>query len=558
MRGASGAPTVHASMARLAEHRMPARGAALAALAIVLLACLGLTPGAADAAETLYWANSGTPDSVGFAALDGSGLGGSLKASAASHTDARGLSIDLEQGRGYFGGEKHISYVDLDGGPGGDLPLAGLSIGNVRSVAVDPAAGVLYFTETSPVEMIGYARLDGSGGGFLPTGAATVHYPIGIAVDPVLGRVYWINTLGDSLSYANLDGSGGGDIVSGGEPAFHNPQGLAIDPVGERAYWTNVYGQTIYSEALSGLGGPVALNLSGGLPSNPAGLAIDPERRRLYWGNVTETRVSFANLDGSGGGKVATGTAEVNGASYPDLVKPPVSAAAPRISPDGGALDCSTGAWEPDWAEAFSYRSPSAYAYSWARDGAAIAGAAGATYTPTASGAYECTVTASNPAGAASATSPGVRFDLPPSDSSQSGTAATATTQAAAPRLAGLRVSPHSVVERRARGARAGSRPPGATVRFHLDEPASVTFTIAAARRGGRGGVVVGGGRGTISRPGKAGRNTFHFSGRLHGKALAPGPYLLSATPTAGGLAGATSTASFRIDRIAGRSRRTS
>jgi hypothetical protein len=47
----------------------------------------------------------------------------------------------------------------------------------------------------------------------------------------------------------------------------------------------------------------------------------------------------------------------------------------------------------------------------------------------------------------------------------------------------------------------------------------------------------------------KAGRNSFHFTGRIGGKSLAPGLYVLEETPRLNGLSGATRTTRFTIAR---------
>ncbi len=55
--------------------------------------------------------------------------------------------------------------------------------------------------------------------------------------------------------------------------------------------------------------------------------------------------------------------------------------------------------------------------------------------------------------------------------------------------------------------------------------------------------------RGSFARSGKAGTNSFRFTGRLGGKTLKPGTYTLVATPMANGKAGHAATATFRIKR---------
>jgi len=104
----------------------------------------------------------------------------------------------------------------------------------------------------------------------------------------------------------------------------------------------------------------------------------------------------------------------------------------------------------------------------------------------------------------------------------------------------------------------------GSRVSYRLDEAASVRFTIQQPRSGRRVGkrcvaptrrnrrrrrctryVTL---SGSFSHAGRAGKNSFRFSGRLRGKALRPGSYRLSGVPTdAAGNRGQTFLASFTI-----------
>ncbi len=54
---------------------------------------------------------------------------------------------------------------------------------------------------------------------------------------------------------------------------------------------------------------------------------------------------------------------------------------------------------------------------------------------------------------------------------------------------------------------------------------------------------------GSFGVSGNAGANSFHFSGRLNGKQLAPGGYTLLATPSAGGKTGTSASVGFTIHR---------
>ncbi len=525
-----------------------ARRRTFVACLLAALAALAFAAGGAAAAERLYWGDYDASRTIGFAELDESDVGGTLEAPAATIGNADGLALDLAQGRGYYAHSYGISYVDLDGGAGGDLPL-GVVPKDLSGIALVPATGIVYWSD-SAANKIGFSRTDGSGGGYLSTGMATVSSPIGVAVDPAAGRIYWLNNAAKSISYANLDGSGGGNLFTSADPeVFDNPQGLAIDPVGKRVYWTNVYGQSIYSVGLDG-NGVAPLNLTGADVSNPAGLAIDPERGRLYWGNVTSNKLSYAKLDGSGGGILKVGMANTAGASYPNVLKPPLATGKPQVS-GGAALACSTGSWAPDTPESFVFRSPSSYAYQWQSGDAPIAGATGATFVPPASGSYRCRVTASNPIGAASETSEPFAYTAP----------------ATAPSLTGLKVSPRAFRGAGGPGKKADARSAaakrGATISFVLDRAATVSFVVAARLPGRRaaGGTCVKPSamtrararcsrlirRGRFTAAAAAGADSRHFGGRLSGKALGAGRYLLTATPSAGGLAGRPATAPFAI-----------
>jgi hypothetical protein len=127
------------------------------------------------------------------------------------------------------------------------------------------------------------------------------------------------------------------------------------------------------------------------------------------------------------------------------------------------------------------------------------------------------------------------------------------------PVLSGLRLSPRAI-------AIAGrhTRPIKVRVNYKLSIAARVTFTVerpgagrlvkgrcVAPKRANRHDractrlVRVGG----FARRSTSGANSFLFNGRIRGRALAPGPYQLIATPTASGQTGAPKSAAFRIVR---------
>jgi hypothetical protein len=109
----------------------------------------------------------------------------------------------------------------------------------------------------------------------------------------------------------------------------------------------------------------------------------------------------------------------------------------------------------------------------------------------------------------------------------------------------------------------------GTKVSFRLNEAAKVRFTVTQRVKGrkvkrGKKTVCVKPThknrkrkrctrvvtlKGSFTRIGAAGKNSFHFTGRLNGRKLKPGRYRLVATPTVGGTKGKPTSSAFRIVR---------
>ena len=379
--------------------RLIALASAVTVAAISLLA--SATP--ARAADRIYWANlNGGVPAVSFANLDGTGGGGELNTTGGGQS-ATGLSLYPAGGKVFWGSTGFtISQANLDGsGGGGALNPGGQPVSSAQSVAVDPAAGRIYWSNSFASQGIYFASLDGSGGGQVNTTGATVNSPIGVSVDPAAGRIYWANAAPtNKISFANLDGSGGGDINTTGA-TVDNPQGVAVDPGANRIYWANVYGQKISFAKLDGSGGG-DLNTTGATVSNPAGVSLDAAAGRIYWASVLGGKVSFARLDNSGGGDLDTTGATTSFPNYPVILKAPTGNSAPQISESERTLSCSPGGWSADLIASFLYRAPSSFAFRWTQDGSEVAGANSSSLAPTAAANYRCQVTASNPAGSVS------------------------------------------------------------------------------------------------------------------------------------------------------------
>ena len=382
-------------------------------------------PAPALAANSVYWAwatlsydnSSVTAGGISFANLDGS-AGQGLTVSGAPVDHPLGVAIDYATGMIYwanFGsttnycngplsGGNTISFANLDGTDGGTLNTSGATVSGPDGLAIDPAAGRVYWANDH-ANTISYSSLNGSGGHDLNTAGATVDCPAGVAVHPAGGRVYWTNFKGNTISYANLDGSGGGDLPISGA-TVSGPYGLAIDAAAGQIYWANNIGDTIGYANLDGSGADT-LGTPGAPVSGPWGVAIDPAAGLIYWANNTGSSIAYARLNESGGGVLGTAGAPVDHPKYPALLEAPSGAGAPVVgggSTTGSKLSCSRGAWDSDLPESFLYRAPQRFAYNWSENGTAIFGSS-SSITPSSPGSYACRVTASNYAGSTTQTS---------------------------------------------------------------------------------------------------------------------------------------------------------
>lgn len=404
-------------MSLVSERRDSRRRAVISATIILAFVALLAFAGRAQAAELVYWNNYGAePDSIGFAAIDGTG-GGALNLSGANLQSPEGMAIDPVTGKLYIGSSSNNQIVaaNLDGSGATVFSAPGAPVDGPEGVVVDPERRLIFWINRGTDDSISWAKLDGSAGGVLNLDGATFSGPYRLALDPVAGRVYWPNSEPVSISYANIDNTGGGDLNITGATASEYSSGIAVDPAGGRVYWLNDSADGVSYASLSGSGGG-DLDIAGSAYKGPYGIAIDPTISRLYWANYENDLeraggIGFASLLGGGGGGINIATAPFDGPQDPVVLKSPTSVTAPAIVQNPQArtqLSCSPGTWGVDYPGSFVYQSPRSFAYQWTRDGVAVPGATAAAFAATAGGSYACVVTATNYAGSASRTSAAV------------------------------------------------------------------------------------------------------------------------------------------------------
>lgn len=149
------------------------------------------------------------------------------------------------------GGTDSIMRAEIGGGaPETIVADAGA---NACSLAIDRAAGRVYWALYDTSGEIRSAKLDGTDGQTLNTGSATVSRTCGLALDPKQNRIWWSNGIpGHELGWAALDGSAAGEYNTAGAPIYR-PFGLASDPLTDEMFWSNLDAQ-----ATSGYVGGVA------------------------------------------------------------------------------------------------------------------------------------------------------------------------------------------------------------------------------------------------------------------------------------------------------------
>jgi DNA-binding beta-propeller fold protein YncE len=396
------------------------RAVAFALFAVALL-CATTAP-AAQAVSRIYWSNLGG-NSISWANLDGSG-GGDLPIDPTTLNGPMGLAIDTTHGKIYWANYGRppgqatgtsIGVANLDGSGAHLLLIIGIPVHAPHGVAVDASAGKLYWTNhiNSPDQSwIGVSNLDGSGATFFNTSGTSLHGPRGLALDRSAGRLYWANWDGNTISYANLDGSGGHDLNLG-SATVDNPEGVGVSHAQNRLYYGNFDdtggpdpGDTISYVNLDGSGG-ANLQTPGATRDDPHGIAIDSTTRTIYWPNFAGDSISYARLDGSGGADLPTPGATLDGPDLPVLFKTPSFKGKLAVSgkPKPGATLSCPADWNGDDLAALLYRAPQSVGHQWLKNGRAITGATSSSLRSHGIGDYRCQETAANQVGSSTETS---------------------------------------------------------------------------------------------------------------------------------------------------------
>ena len=280
---------------------------------------------AVDAAGgKVYWSEYPGGDGIQRANLDGTAVEILFPMSGPG-----GLALDIQGARLYF--------ADYWGGRVGRIALDGSSSEilaggrpNPNHVALDPAAGLLYWSEGVFVGRVNALALDGSGQVTVVEGESS---PSGLALDRATGTLYWAAEDGHAIRRAAVDGSGLGTLVSG--PS--RPLGVAVvagvlpdgtPPMIEVP-------EEVVAEATDGAGALVSYTVTATDDEDPSPtVACDPASGGLF--PLGETIVGCVATDASGNAAEAEFPVRVLDRMPPAITTPTLPPA--EASGPGGAV----------------------------------------------------------------------------------------------------------------------------------------------------------------------------------------------------------------------------
>ena len=274
-----------------------------------------------DAPVYMYWTDL-YPGKIQRANLDGTnvqdivtGLGRPV-----------GIALDLAGGKMYWTDRDNHNFNDpnartkilranIDGSNIETLVTGPASIQLIEEIALDLAAGKMYWTDVNDTGAIRRANLDGSN---IETLVTEMGKPWGIALDPTHGKMYWSDVSEGKIQRANLDGSNLETLLTG----LSTPHHVALDFSSGKIYWTTHKAGKIQRANFDGSNLEDIVTGSGG----PIGIALDNLNGRVYWADPHTDKIQRANLDGTNVEDVATGLDNPVGITLgtPQMIQRPI------------------------------------------------------------------------------------------------------------------------------------------------------------------------------------------------------------------------------------------
>ncbi|XP_053466750.1 low-density lipoprotein receptor-related protein 4 [Ictalurus furcatus] len=133
--------------------------------------------------------------------------------------------------------ERQINAVCLDGYRAEPVVIVDDNVDELRSLALLPQKGVMFWSETGDEAQIERAGMDGSNRRVLVR--RSLHWPVGLAVDLLQNRLYWADEKLPCIGSATLDG----DDVKILQLETQSPFSLSV--LGNLVYWSDKHRGTI-------------------------------------------------------------------------------------------------------------------------------------------------------------------------------------------------------------------------------------------------------------------------------------------------------------------------
>ena len=274
--------------------------------ALTLLLVLAMIVGAAGviSAQTesngpsqMYLAEA-TTRTIYRANIDGSQIVDVTRHTGPGTTGFTDLDLDLDANKMYWvvfdhanDGSGRIVRANLDGSQHEVLVTGSPDVTRPHSLALDVAAGKIYWADEGGASSIRRANLDGTQvESLIQSGLDS---PKGLNLDVAAGKLYWIDHAARKIRRSSLDGSGVEDLITTG---LDSPIAMALDVGASKMYWVDNGADKIQRANLDG--SQVEDLVATGLEA-PLGIALDVINGKMYWTDGNTNKVQRANLDGS-------------------------------------------------------------------------------------------------------------------------------------------------------------------------------------------------------------------------------------------------------------------
>ncbi|XP_039515822.1 low-density lipoprotein receptor-like isoform X2 [Pimephales promelas] len=187
--------------------------------------------------QKMYWINLNT-DNIKWLSLDQKSKGTLIKG-----INADSLAVDWVARNLYWAdsvnGQINAVGLESDAAKTTDrVMILGEDLGQLRSIALLPQKGIMFWSETGDEAQIESAGMDGSDRRVLVS--HSLRWPVSLTVDSIHHRIYWTDEKLKCIGSANIDG---GDIKI--LQLIETPAPFSVSVFNDKVYWSDTKRGTI-------------------------------------------------------------------------------------------------------------------------------------------------------------------------------------------------------------------------------------------------------------------------------------------------------------------------